>query len=217
MKKMHIFLMIMILIIVLLIGYFLYDLNIIPHIKYTNEHFGIDTYVSSNDEDKDGIDDQKDILLSVREYIKKRPKYKSNYYSDGYPDDGYGVCSDVVAFGLLGAGYNLRDLVNDDIINSGEDYDINEPDKNIDFRRVRNLEVYFRHTAIKLTTDINEISEWQGGDIVIFKKHIGIISDKRNRKGIPYVIHHSNPYQIIYEEDILKERSSEIIGHYRIS
>ena len=55
-----------------------------------------------------------------------------------------------------------------------------------------------------------------GGDIVVFKKHIGIISDKRNRKGICFVIHHANPYQIYYEEDILEHRD-DIIGHYRIS
>ncbi|MCI8392738.1 MAG: DUF1287 domain-containing protein [Clostridia bacterium] len=60
--------------------------------------------------------------------------------------------------------------------------------------------------------------EWQGGDIVVFKKHIGVISDKRNKKGIPFVIHHANPMQINYEEDILEVYGEEnIIGHYRVS
>ncbi len=118
-------------------------LNIIPHRKYSNGDFNINTYISSTDKDNDGIDDQTDILNSVREYIKTKPKYKSKYYSTGYPNDEYGVCSDVVAFGLKGAGYDLRELVN------------------------------------------NDISSWQGGDIIIFKKHIGIVSDKRNSKGIP--------------------------------
>ena len=31
-----------------------------------------------------------------------------------------------------------------------------------------------------------------------------------------FVIHHANPYQIYYEEDILEHRD-DIIGHYRIS
>ena len=69
---------------------------------------------------------------------------------------------------------------------------------------------------VSLTTDINDISEWQGGDIVVFKKHIGIVSDKRNKDGIPFVIHHANPLQLNYEEDILKGRT-DIVGHYRIS
>ena len=68
---------------------------------------------------------------------------------------------------------------------------------------LQNLKVYFKSTSIELTTDVYDIEEWQGGDIVVFKKHIGIISDKRNKSGIPFVIHHANPYQIRYEEDIL--------------
>ena len=57
--------------------------------------------------DGDGIDDQSDILLSAREYVSQRPRYKSVYYGSGYPDDQYGVCTDVVAFGALGAGYEM--------------------------------------------------------------------------------------------------------------
>ena len=157
-----------------------------------------------------------DFLNSLDNYIKTNPKYKSKYYNTGYPNDEYGVCTDVVAFALKDAGYDLMVLVNEDIKNNKELYDIDAVDKNIDFRRVKNLKVYFDNNAISLTTDINEIEEWQGGDIVVFKKHIGIISDKRNRKGICFVIHHANPYQIYYEEDILEHRD-DIIGHYRIS
>lgn len=181
-------------------------------LKYTN----VPQYISQYDRDGDGIDDQSDLLLSVRDYIKTKPKYKSQYYETGYPNDGYGVCTDVVAFGLKGAGYDLMMLVNEDILENPEIYQIDLVDKNIDFRRVQNLDVYFKRHAISLTLDVNEIEEWQGGDIVVFEKHIGIISDKRNRKGVPFVIHHANSYQLFFEEDIL-ERRNDIIGHYRIS
>ena len=183
---------------------------------FTNEDFNISNYISNVDKDGDGIDDQSDILQNVREYISTKPKYKSKYYDTGYPDDEYGVCTDVIAFGLLDAGYDLMELVNEDIVNHPLDYDITNVDKNIDFRRVRNLKIYFDRKAISLTTDVNEIEQWQGGDIVVFEKHIGIISDKRNKKGIPYVIHHANPYQLNYEEDILEHRD-DIVGHYRIT
>lgn len=183
---------------------------------FTNEDFNISNYISNVDKDGDGIDDQSDILQNVREYISTKPKYKSKYYDTGYPDDEYGVCTDVIAFGLLGAGYDLMKLVNEDIVNHPLDYDITNVDKNIDFRRVRNLKIYFDRKAISLTTDVNEIEQWQGGDIVVFEKHIGIISDKRNKKGIPYVIHHANYYQLNYEEDILEHRD-DIVGHYRIT
>ncbi len=198
------------------LGYLLYYFNFIPHRKYTNEDFNIKTYVSNIDKDNDGIDDQTDILINTRKYIITKPKYKSKYYGTGYPDDNYGVCTDVVAFALKDAGYDLRELVNNHVKENRNLYDIDVIDKNIDFRRVLNLKTYFDYNAISLTTDVKRIEEWQGGDIVVFKRHIGIVSDKRNRKGINFVIHHANPYQRYYEEDILENRD-DIIGHYRIS
>ena len=205
-----------IILIILSIIYVLYRFNYIPHRIYTNQDFNIETYKSSIDKDLDGIDDETDILVSVREYIKTKPKYKSKYYSTGYPDDEYGVCTDVVAFGLKGAGYDLMELVNEDIINNRDDYNIDIVDKKIDFRRVRNLKVFFKNNFISLTLDPSKIEEWQGGDIVIFNNHVGIISDKRNRKGISFVIHNASPYQSRYEEDILTTWGT-IVGHYRVS
>lgn len=184
--------------------------------KYTNEDFNIETYKSSVDKDEDGIDDQTDILQNTKKYISTKPKYKSKYYESGYPDDQYGVCTDVVAFGLKGAGYNLMNLVNQDVIENKELYPIDTIDKKIDFRRVKNLKVWFERNAISLTTDLSDYEEWQGGDIVIFEKHIGIISDKRNKDKIPYLIHLANPYQTKYEEDILGKKY-KIVGHYRMS
>lgn len=198
------------------IVFLLYRYNYIPHKKYSNEQFSIPTYQCKMDQDEDGIDDQTDILNNVKEYIATKPKYKSEYYVGGYPDDEYGVCTDVVAFGLKGAGYDLRELVYEDILAHPDDYDIDIIDKDIDFRRVHNLKVYFEHHTIRLTMDITKIEEWQGGDIVVFENHIGIISDKRDQKGIPFVIHHTSDYQSDYEEDILEIRD-DIVGHYRMS
>jgi len=213
-KKIIMFLM---LICILIIGmYLLYIMNIIPHKKYSNDDFNIETYISLVDKDNDGIDDQSDIINNTRKYIETKPKYKSKYYATGYPDDGYGVCTDVVSFSLLDAGYDLMELVNLHIKENRDLYDIDIIDKRIDFRRVVNLDVYFRNTAIVLTTDISKINEWHGGDIVVFRKHIGIVSDKRNKNGVPFLIHHANPYQLYYEEDVLENRD-DIIGHYRIS
>lgn len=218
MNKKRIIFLIASIIIISIIVLLLYKFNIIPHKQYTNSDFNIETYVSSVDKDNDGIDDQTDILDNVRNYIAKNPKYKSKYYGTGYPDDEYGVCTDVVAFGLKDAGYDLMELVNEDASNHKEEYNIETIDKNIDFRRVRNLNLYFKNNHIVLTTDLSQIEEWQGGDIIVFKDHIGVISDKRNKKGIPFLIHHANPLQVNYEEDVLELYEQDyIIGHYRIS
>ena len=215
-KKILIIVTNFLIVLIIVVLYALYRFNYIPHKKYTNEDFNIKTYISKTDKDNDGIDDQTDILNNVRNYIKTNPKYKSKYYATGYPNDEYGVCTDVVAFGLKGAGYDLMNLVNEHIKTNRNLYDIDVIDKNIDFRRVQNLKVYLDNNAIALTNDINKIKEWQGGDIVVFKNHIGIVSDKRNKKGISFIIHHANPYQRYYEEDILEYRNDSI-GHYRIS
>lgn len=215
-KKILIIISILLIILIFSTIYILYIINYIPHKKYNNAYFKIEPYQSKIDQDNDGLDDQTDILKSVREYIATKPKYKSKYYASGYPDDEYGVCTDVVAFGLLGAGYDIRELLNEDVKNNPDKYNIENRDKNIDFRRVNNLKVYLDNNAFSLTTDIKKIEEWQGGDIVVFEKHIGIISDNRNKRGIPFVIHHANTFQRYYEEDILELRN-DIIGHYRIS
>ncbi len=196
--------------------YFFLGTSSAPVDAKTNADFGIAEVHSSVDRDGDGVDDQTDILQGARAYIATEPVYKSRYYEGGYPDDKYGVCTDVVAQAMLAAGYDLRQLVNDDIIAAPLDYNIDEPDMNIDFRRVRNLQVYFEHTAVSLTLDRHEIDQWQGGDIVVFKQHIGIVSDKRNDNGVPYVIHHNSPFQAAYEQDIMEQRR-DIVGHYRIT
>ena len=216
MKRIYVILTIIFIIVISICVYVLYVFNYIPHKKYTNSNFNIEAYTSSVDKDNDGIDDQTDILNGVRKYISTNPKYKSKYYAGGYSNDEHGVCTDVVANGLINAGYDMMELVNSHIVYNRDVYDIENIDKNIDFRRVKNLKVYFKSTAIEMTTDIYDIDKWQGGDIVIFDKHIGIVSDKRNRKGVPFVIHHANPYQRYYEEDILEYRN-DIVGHYRIS
>ncbi len=215
-KRIIVITLISLLILIFIIIYLLYKFNYIPHKMYSNEYFNIKTYTSSIDKDNDGVDDQTDILNNVREYIATNPKYKSKYYASGYPDDGYGVCTDVVAFGLKGAGYDLMELVNEDIKNNRNNYNIDTIDKNIDFRRVQNLKIYFENNAISLTTDAYDIENWQGGDIVIFQNHIGIVSNNRNKDGVTFIIHHANPLQKYYEEDILESRN-DIIGHYRMS
>ena len=114
-NKLRIIFGLLFIILLIITTYVLYYFNYIPHKKYTNEDFNITTYVSKIDKDNDGVDDQTDILNNVRNYVKTKPKYKSKYYGTGYPDDEYGVCTDVVAFGLRDAGYDLKELVNEHI------------------------------------------------------------------------------------------------------
>ncbi|MBR4073097.1 MAG: DUF1287 domain-containing protein, partial [Clostridia bacterium] len=147
---------------------------------------------------------------------KNHPKYDGAYQQGGYPPDNIGVCTDVIWRAFKNAGYSLKDMVDNDISARWDSYPlIKTPDSNIDFRRVRNLRIFFEEYAEILTLDTEKIAEWQAGDIVIFgnDKHIGIVSDKRNSDGKPYIIH--NGGQPIREEDYLKRDIPT--GHYRFN
>ena len=195
MKKTRILIItIVIIVVIAIIALFLLNyFSIIPKKYYTAEDFGIETIKSSIDCDNDGIDDYTDIMLGARQDAENMPTYRSAYYAGGYPPDNEGVCTDLVWRAFKNAGYILKDMVDEDIKNNLSEYkNISTPDPNIDFRRVYNLKVFFERNSENLTTDINKVEEWQPGDIVIFdESHIGIISDRRNKNIITYLIHNT--------------------------
>ena len=197
------------------VGLFVFNTPEPVEIEYYNaDSFGIETVKGSVDYNSNGIDDYTDILLGAREDARAMPVYDITYFKGGYPPDDIGVCTDVVWRAFKNAGYCLKDMVDNDIAANPERYPAaEEPDPNIDFRRVRNLKVFFDAYAITLTTDINDNSQWQPGDIVIFEdmEHIGIISDRRNAKGQTFVIHNTD--QLEREQDYLEIR--QVTGHYR--
>lgn len=192
------------------------EYNLIPKKVYYADDFGIETIKSNIDFNKNGIDDYTDFLLGARKDAENHPKYDGAYQQNGYPPDNIGVCSDVIWRAFKNAGYSLRDMVDADISRNPQNYPlIKKPDSNIDFRRVRNLRIFFDSYAEKLTLDTDKTAEWQAGDIVIFgnDKHIGIVSDKRTKEGVTYIIH--NGGQPVREEDYLKRGT--VTGHYRFN
>lgn len=219
MKKTKTFLLLLIIFILLI--RILYYFNIIPHPYYTSEDFKITELESDIDFNSNGIDDYHDIVSGARLDAQNKPKYHSAYYAGGYPPDNEGVCTDVFWRALKYAGYNIKDMIDEDIANHVELYPrVNGiPDPNIDFRRVPNLKVFLERHCEVLTLDLTQIEKWQPGDIVIFGEnggtHIGIISDKRNKDGVPFMIH--NAGQPVREEDVLTNPKYQSIlsGHYR--
>ncbi|UII57566.1 DUF1287 domain-containing protein [Cytobacillus spongiae] len=170
-----------------------------------------------------GIADPIDIVQSARKEVDQKTLYKSEYYAGGYPPEDEGVCTDVIWRGFHGANITLKDLMDQDISANVDLYPrvAKQPDPNIDFRRVPNQDVFFRRYAESLTTDVipgnaANLEQWQAGDIVVFLSdsldHIGIISDKRTKDGIPYVIHNTPPFAA---EIKLTSFQAPITGHYR--
>lgn len=177
-----------------------------------------------SDIDKDGILDLDDIILGARKELENKTKYKSAYYEGGYPPKNEGVCTDVVWRALENAGYDLKYSMDVDILRNQPKYwkSIQKPDPNIDFRRVKNQYIFFKNHAQNLTMEViphdeQNLSEWQGGDIVVLKNpdHVAVISDNRRRDGVPNVIHNSNT--VPKENDRLMRwyKGKRIIGHFR--
>ena len=188
--------------------------GLIPRRSYTAADFGIDTVHSSVDFNQNGADDYTDFLRGAKKDAKNHPHYDGSYYNGGYPPEDIGVCTDVVWRAFREAGYSLKDMVDADIAAHPSSYPhIKTQDGNIDFRRVTNLHIFFSRYGQTLTTDTEKIEEWQPGDIVVFSndKHIGIVSDKRNKNGQPYILH--NGGQPVREEDYLPR--AKVTGHYR--
>lgn len=179
--------------------------------------------LSGRDQDGDGLDDTDDILAGGRAEAARRPVYRNAYYNGGYPPDGEGVCTDVVWRAFRDAGYNLKDMVDKDIKNNLTAYPRvgGQPEPNIDFRRVPNLVSYFKRHAQILTVkvipdDLENLAQWQGGDIVVFGAplwHIGIVSDQRRPDGVPLLIHNGGPYAA--ENDMLLDWPAPIVNHFR--
>ena len=175
--------------------------------------FGIEPVHSAADADGDLLDDYTDIMLNARRYIRSNPEYVSDYFADGYPPEGQGVCTDVIWRAFKGAGYDLKSMIDEDIAAHPSSYYLPEglPDTNIDFRRVPNLDTFFKRHCVTLTNDPTIVDQWHAGDFVIYDGHIAVVSDRRNAKGQPWIIHHMGSGPL--EADMLDYRP--ILGHYR--
>ena len=151
--------------------------------------------------------------------------YDASYCTLAYPmgdvPPDRGACTDVVVRALRAAGYDLQPLVHEDMARHWNRYPhqwgLTRPDPNIDHRRVPNLAVFFQRHGQTLPNAVSPqtLSQWQPGDVVCWKMlgdhdHIGVLSDKCDAAGTPFVIHNIGQCA---EEDCLTRWP--IAGHYR--
>lgn len=147
------------------------------------------------------------------------PAYRKLEFPRGDVPIEAGVCTDVVIRAYRLQNMDLQQLVNHDMKSNWSAYPKNwglkSTDKNIDHRRVPNLEVFFARNG--QTLSITDKASFQTGDIVSWRlpksnlPHIGIVSDKVAADGTPLIIH--NIGQGTQEENILF--AYPIKGHFR--
>ncbi|WP_243388784.1 DUF1287 domain-containing protein [Bifidobacterium simiarum] len=178
---------------------------------------------SSSDYNHNGIDDYTDIVRGARAEAKVHPTYDDGYYQGGYPPEGRGACTDLVEHAFRAAGFDLKAMVDADIASHPEHYPgLTRPDPNIDFRRSGTLDGFFGAYAIRLTNDIRpgdaaNLAQWQPGDIVIFDhtKHIAVVSDRRDDRGVPYLIHNNRQKGDMEEDYLSRIHRRTVTSHYR--
>jgi len=139
-------------------------------------------------------------VAGARLSVEHGPRYDASYSDLPYPggDPGWAVgCGvDVVVRAYRHSGFDLQQLIHQDILLDATAYGIAEADTNIDHRRLRNLERFLKRRAERLPT--RRAADWQPGDLVLWSRsgtaladHVGIISDRSAATGRPLVIHHT--------------------------
>lgn len=147
------------------------------------------------------------------------PAYRRLDYPGGDVDPATGVCTDVVIRAYRVLGVDLQQRVHDDMREHFEAYPklwgLRATDRNIDHRRVPNLQTFFTRHGERLPVTA-DAEDYQPGDIVTWRlsnglPHIGLVSDRQNRDGVPLILH--NIGAGTQEQDLLF--AFEITGHYR--
>ncbi len=157
----------------------------------------------------------------VGKTLRYEPSYKTLAYPNGDVDISGGVCTDVVIRALRSSlGLDLQKAVHQDMAANFRKYPqswgLRRPDKNIDHRRVPNLQVYFSRQGYELIVS-QDPKDYKAGDLVTcivppHLPHIMIVSDRITDIARPLVIH--NIGAGAQEEDRLFD--FELTGHYRL-
>ncbi|WP_306252725.1 DUF1287 domain-containing protein [Parvularcula sp. IMCC14364] len=148
------------------------------------------------------------LAQAALESVRRDLQYNGSYVGLDYPwgdvPATQGVCSDVLVRAYRRLGVDLQKRLHEDMRDDFAAYPsqrvwgLSRPDRNIDHRRVLNLEVFFTRQGAALPASRNP-ADYQPGDLVSWMvpkygggttPHIGIVSAQKAADGTPLVIHH---------------------------
>lgn len=153
--------------------------------------------------------------------VEYDPAYVCLEYPGGDVPEERGVCTDVVIRALRLLNFDLQKEVHEDMKRHFSAYPgrwgLKGPDKNIDHRRVPNLQTFFKRRGWQLPVT-QTAADYKPGDLVTcllgdYLPHIMIVSDRKNEAGTPLIIH--NIGAGTEEEDCLF--AFPMTGHYRVN
>ncbi|PAR96325.1 DUF1287 domain-containing protein [Vibrio cholerae] len=167
-----------------------------------------------------------DLVDAAKERTTHTVIYDGSYIKIAYPNGdvppSIGVCTDVIIRSYRKLGVDLQVLIHEDMRDnfslypSNRIWGLSKPDRNIDHRRVPNLQIFFkRHGQSLLISD--EGLAYKAGDIVTWMlpgnlPHIGIVTNDLSQDGKrPLIVHNIGSGPVL--EDMLFD--FKITGHFR--
>lgn len=165
--------------------------------------------------------DANKIVSDARGQIGKTLYYDPAYTKLAYPMGDVpmlkGVCTDVVIRALRLQGLDLQKSIHEDMQRNFKAYPqkwgLKGPDKNIDHRRVPNIQTWMKRQGYQVTDQqylTGDIVTWDLGRGLV---HIGVVSNRKTLLNkTPLIIH--NIGAGTQENDILHKY--KITGHYRM-
>jgi len=164
------------------------------------------------------------LTAAAIEQTKHKVTYDPAYVALDYPGGDVpvdrGVCTDVVIRAYRKLGLDLQKLVHEDMRAHFSKYPthwgMKRTDRNIDHRRVPNLQRFFaRHGAeLEITSDR---ADYLPGDLVAWDLtgkslwHIGVVVENPEQPGRPWIVHNIGAGPVL--QDCLFDW--KVIGHYR--
>ncbi|QFT53281.1 DUF1287 domain-containing protein [Microbulbifer sp. THAF38] len=156
--------------------------------------------------------------------VRYDPSYISIPYPNGDVPADTGVCTDVVIRSFRKLGIDLQKEVHEDISSNFQAYPskriwgLLRPDKNIDHRRVPNLQTFFHRKGMSIPIT-DKSSDYLPGDIITWMlpgnlPHIGIVSPKPSKNTDRFLIAHNIGAGPVLEDVLF---SYTITGHYRLN
>ncbi len=163
------------------------------------------------------------LVEAALERVKHTVRYESDYVVLDYPGGDVpadtGVCTDEVIRSYRALGIDLQKLVHEDMKRAfaayPKDWGLRTTDKNIDHRRVPNLQTFFKRRGAALPVT-QKAADYLPGDLITCTvagslPHIGIVVPAADGGATPWIVH--NIGQGPKHENRLFE--FPITGHYR--
>ena len=165
------------------------------------------------------------LLGSAIEQTRTTRGYTQDYFVIGYPNGDVppetGACTDVIIRSFRSAGIDLQKEVHEDMASNFADYPkkwgLTSTDKNIDHRRVPNLQTFFKRMGKSLIPSLRAES-YKPGDVVSWDidgkgmTHIGLVSNLRDEDTGRYLIIHNIGAGVNVEDRLF---AWKITGHFR--